>query len=79
MELISHVSLMKTVTRFSKFYESLVKELIVNILVDCADPRSKEFRKVYVRGRCVEFSLAVINKYLDRSEDEQGELEVTDN
>ncbi|XP_058725707.1 uncharacterized protein LOC131597001 [Vicia villosa] len=32
--------------------------------LDYADPRSKEFKKVYVRGRCVEFSPSVINRYL---------------
>ncbi|XP_058764432.1 uncharacterized protein LOC131637883 [Vicia villosa] len=46
MELISYVGLIKTVTRFAKCYEGLVKEFTVNILVNYADPRSKEFRKV---------------------------------
>ena len=79
MELISYAGLMKIVTRFPKFYETLVKEFIVNIPVDCADHKSKEYRKVYVRGRCVEFSPAIINIFLDRSEDDFCELEVTDN
>ncbi|XP_058777803.1 uncharacterized protein LOC131652043 [Vicia villosa] len=79
MDLITHASLIKTVTRLGKCYDGLVKEFIVNIPVDCADHRSKELRKVYVRGRCVEFSPAVINRYLDRREDEQCEWEVTDN
>ena len=70
---------MKTVTRFAKFYETLVKEFIVNIPVDCADHKSKEYRKVYVRGRCVEFSPDIINIFLDRYEDHYCELEVTDN
>ncbi|XP_050914610.1 uncharacterized protein LOC127129480 [Lathyrus oleraceus] len=46
---------------------------------ECADGRSKEFRKVYVRGKCVTFSPSVINQYLGRADEEQPELEVTDN
>ena len=57
MELISFAGLMKTVTRFTKCYETLAKEFIVNIPIDCADHKSKEYRKVFVRDRCVEFSL----------------------
>ncbi|XP_058741262.1 uncharacterized protein LOC131613626 [Vicia villosa] len=53
MEMISYAGLMKTVTRFAKCYEDIVKGFIVNIPVDCADPRRREFRKVYARGRCV--------------------------
>lgn len=56
-----------------------MKEFIVNVPVDSNNPRSKEFRKVLVRGRCVNFSPSVINKYLDRCEDDQSKLEVTDN
>lgn len=79
MELISYVGLMKIVTSFAKCYDVLVKEFIVNIHVDCANTRSKKFRKMFVRGKCVEFSHAIINKYLGRSEVEESELEVTDN
>ncbi|XP_058764304.1 uncharacterized protein LOC131637715 [Vicia villosa] len=79
MELISDVGLMKTVTHFAKFYEVLVKEFIVNIPVDCADPGSQNFRKIYVRGRCVNFSPIVINRYLGRNKEEGCDLEVTDN
>ena len=79
MELISYAGLMKTITRLANFYETLVKEFIINIPVDCADHKSKEYRKVFVRGKCVEFSPAIINKFLDRSEDVCCELEVTDN
>ena len=79
MELISYAGLMKIVTRFAKCYDTLVKEFIFNIPVDCADHKSKEYRKVFVRSMCVEFSPAVINRFLDRSEDDYCELEVTDN
>ncbi|XP_050919017.1 uncharacterized protein LOC127136514 [Lathyrus oleraceus] len=49
MDLIQEADLMKTVTQFSKCYEMLVKEFIVNLSEECVDGKSKEFRKVYVR------------------------------
>ncbi|XP_050915089.1 uncharacterized protein LOC127130057 [Lathyrus oleraceus] len=79
MDLIHEAGLMKTVTQFSKCYKMLVKEFIVNLSEECADGKSKEFRKVYVRGKCVNFSPSVINKYLGRPDVAQPELEVTDN
>ncbi|XP_050884906.1 uncharacterized protein LOC127088034 [Lathyrus oleraceus] len=79
MDLIQEAGLMKTVTQFSKCYEMLVKEFIVNLSEECVDGKSKEFRKVYVRGKCVNFSPLVINKYLGRPDEAQPELEVTDN
>ncbi|XP_058732716.1 uncharacterized protein LOC131604282 [Vicia villosa] len=50
MDLINEAGLMKTVTHFSKCYEMLVKEFIVNLSEDCADKKSKDFRKVYVKS-----------------------------
>ena len=41
--------------------------------------KSKDFQKVYVRGKCVSFSPNVINKFLGRTAEAQPELEVTDN
>ncbi|XP_050890199.1 uncharacterized protein LOC127095568 [Lathyrus oleraceus] len=79
MDLIQVAGLMKTATQFSKCYEMLVKEFIVNLSEECVDGKSKEFRKVYVRGKCVNFSPSVINKYLGRPDVAQPELEVTDN
>ncbi|XP_050891404.1 uncharacterized protein LOC127096911 [Lathyrus oleraceus] len=76
MDLIQEAGLMKTVTQFSKCYDMLVKEFIVNLSEECADGKSKEFRKVYVRGKCVNFSPSVINKYLGRPDEAQPELEV---
>ncbi|XP_050875909.1 uncharacterized protein LOC127079567 [Lathyrus oleraceus] len=70
---------MKTVTQFSKCYEILVKEFIVNVSEECADGKSREFRKVYVRGKCINFSPSVINIYLGRPDVAQLELEVTNN
>ncbi|XP_050890881.1 uncharacterized protein LOC127096340 [Lathyrus oleraceus] len=55
----------------------LVKELIVNISKECDNKMSKEFIKVYVRGKCVEFSLEIINKFMGRSEEEQVEVEIS--
>lgn len=60
MKLIEHPGLTKSVTGFGKCYEVLVKEFIVNIPTDCDDNKVKEFRKVFVRGKCVEFSPNVI-------------------
>ncbi|MCI68760.1 envelope-like protein, partial [Trifolium medium] len=40
---------------------------------------SVKFRKVFVRGKCVEFSPTVINQFLERGEDVVAEMEVTDN
>ncbi|XP_050918709.1 uncharacterized protein LOC127136158 [Lathyrus oleraceus] len=79
VDLIQEAGLMKTVTQLSKCYEILVKEFIVNVSEECADGKSREFRKVYVRGKCVNFSPSIINMYLGRSEVAQPELEVTDN
>ncbi|MCI65320.1 envelope-like protein, partial [Trifolium medium] len=56
-------------------YEKLVKEFLVNISEDYDDPLSKEFMKVFDRGRCVDFSPAVINKFLGRSEEPEAEVE----
>ncbi|XP_058766509.1 uncharacterized protein LOC131640120 [Vicia villosa] len=41
--------------------------------------RSVDFRKVFVRGKCVSVSPSVINKLLERTYEAQTELEVTDN
>ncbi|XP_050919790.1 uncharacterized protein LOC127137364 [Lathyrus oleraceus] len=79
MDLIQEVGLMKTMNQFSKCYEMLVKEFIVNLSEECADGKSKEFRKVYVRGKCVNFSPSLINKYLGRPDVAQPKLELTDN
>ncbi|XP_050896462.1 uncharacterized protein LOC127103239 [Lathyrus oleraceus] len=79
VDLIQEAGLMKTVTQLSKCYETLVKEFIVNVSEECVDGKSREFRKVYVRGKCVNFSPSIINMYLGRPDVAQPELEVTDN
>jgi hypothetical protein len=66
MDLIKTAGLMKTVVGLSQCYEGLVKEFVVNIPEDIADKNSKEFCKVFVRGKCIIFSPTVINKFLRR-------------
>ncbi|KAK2390771.1 hypothetical protein QL285_064285 [Trifolium repens] len=79
MDLIKKAGLVQTVSGIGKCYEKLVKEFIVNIAEDCDSPLSKEYHKVFVRGKCVEFSPAVINSFLGRREDGYSELEPTNN
>ncbi|XP_050888595.1 uncharacterized protein LOC127093726 [Lathyrus oleraceus] len=79
MDLIKAAGLLKTVDGFSQCYEGLVKEFIVNISEDISDKNSKEFCKVYVRGKCISFSPTIINNFLDRYNKGAGELEVTNN
>ncbi|KAK2427836.1 hypothetical protein QL285_026392 [Trifolium repens] len=79
MDLIHQAGLMKTVSGLGKCYEKLVKEFIVNIGEDCDNRLSKEFHQVYVRGKCVDFSPAVINRFLGRREDGYSGFEPTNN
>ncbi|KAK2443138.1 hypothetical protein QL285_014270 [Trifolium repens] len=79
MDLIHQAGLIKTVCGFSKCYEKLVKEFIVNIGEDCNNRLSKEFHQVFVRGKCVNFSPAMINGYLGRKEDDYPGFEPTNN
>ncbi|KAH1214974.1 hypothetical protein GmHk_13G036222 [Glycine max] len=66
MDLIKTAGLLKTVTKLGDCYESLVREFIVNIPSDITNRKSDEYQKVFVRGKCIRFSPAVINKYLGR-------------
>ncbi|XP_050890997.1 uncharacterized protein LOC127096476 [Lathyrus oleraceus] len=79
LSLIQKVGLMKTVIGFGKYYKMIVKEFIVNISKECDNKRSKEFRKVYAIGRCVDFSPKIINRFLGRNEEEQAEIDVSGN
>jgi hypothetical protein len=78
MKLIKHAGLMKTVHGLGNCYEKLVKEFLVNIPEDCDNPLSKEYQKVFVRGKEITFSPDIINTYLGRSEEPYPALEVTD-
>ncbi|XP_058740845.1 uncharacterized protein LOC131613168 [Vicia villosa] len=79
LELIQEAGLLKTVCNLPKCYEKLVKEFVVNLSEDCGNSRSVDFRKVFVRGKCVSFSSSAMNKFLERTDEAQTELEVTDN
>ncbi|XP_058760899.1 uncharacterized protein LOC131634269 [Vicia villosa] len=79
MNLIHEAGLMKIVTQLSKCYGVLVKEFIVNLHEDCGNKETEEYLKVFVRGKCINFSPTVINKFLERSNEAQPELEVSDN
>ncbi|MCI35074.1 envelope-like protein, partial [Trifolium medium] len=59
----------------SECYETLVREFLVNIPEDCDDPLSKEYQKVFVRGKCVEFSPTIINKALENVDESQPDIE----
>ncbi|XP_057418508.1 uncharacterized protein LOC130712704 [Lotus japonicus] len=67
MDLLVDASLMKTVKDIGRCFTQLVREFIVNIPTDCDDESSYEYRKVYVRGKCVNFSPEVVNEFLGRS------------
>ncbi|KAL5124521.1 hypothetical protein HKD37_02G004904 [Glycine soja] len=75
MDLIKAAGLLKTVTKLGDCYESLVREFIVNIPSDITNRKSDEYQKVFVRGKCVRFSPAVINKYLGRPT--EGVVDIT--
>ncbi|XP_057432425.1 uncharacterized protein LOC130725193 [Lotus japonicus] len=75
--LLDREGLRKTVLGIGKCYEKLVKEFLVNLTDDVGIPGCAEFRKVYVRGRCVTFSPAVINQALGRSAVEFVEEELS--
>src|SRR4051812_31849231 len=60
MKLIKDAGLIKTVSHFSKCYEMLVKEFIVNLSQDCGNGTTDDFHKVYVRRKCIDFSPSVI-------------------
>ncbi|XP_050896175.1 uncharacterized protein LOC127102898 [Lathyrus oleraceus] len=62
LSLIQEAGLMKIVTGYGKCYVMLIKEFIMNISKECDNKRSKEFRKAYVRVRCVDFSPEIVNR-----------------
>lgn len=66
MELLKAAGMKKSVTNIGPCYEKLVKEFIVNIIIECNFEESKEYRKVYVRAKCVKFSPSIINEYLGK-------------
>ncbi|PNX87357.1 envelope-like protein, partial [Trifolium pratense] len=79
VEALEYAGLMKTVVGLDKCYDGLVKEFFINVAADCNDPASPEYRQIFVRGKCVQFSPTVINQYLQKSPDEVAPLKATDN
>ncbi|XP_050877820.1 uncharacterized protein LOC127081622 [Lathyrus oleraceus] len=57
----------------------LVKEFIVNIPDESYGKSIREVCKVVVRGKCVNLSPTIINRFLERGTDEGVDLEATDN
>ncbi|KAL5127955.1 hypothetical protein HKD37_14G040296 [Glycine soja] len=78
MDLIKAAGLLKTVSKLGDCYEGLVREFIVNIPSDISNRKSNEYQKVFVRGKCVKFSPAVINKYLGRPTDGVIDIDVSE-
>ncbi|KAH1193209.1 hypothetical protein GmHk_19G054303 [Glycine max] len=78
MELIKAAGLLKTVTKLGDCYEGLVREFIVNIPSDISNRKSDDYQRVFVRGKCVRFSPAVINKYLGRPTDGVIDIDVSE-
>ncbi|KAL5180355.1 hypothetical protein HKD37_01G001507 [Glycine soja] len=78
LDLIKAAGLLKTVTKLGDCYESLVREFIVNIPSDITNRKSDEYQKVFVRGKCVRFSPAVINKYLGRPTEGVVDIDVSE-
>jgi len=78
IELIYEAGLRKNVGGFEKCYEKLTKEFLVNIPEGCDNPLRKYFIKFFVRGRCGEFSLEVINKFLGINDEDHTEVKLTD-
>ncbi|PNX67063.1 envelope-like protein, partial [Trifolium pratense] len=76
LDYIKEAGLLKTACDFSPCYELLVREFLVNIPEECDNPLSKDYHKVFVRGKCINFSPVVINNYLGRSIEPKAELEV---
>ncbi|KAL5147143.1 hypothetical protein HKD37_06G016882 [Glycine soja] len=62
MDLIKAAGLLKTVSKLGDCYESL----------------KDEYQKVFVRGKCVRFSPAVINKYLGRPTEGVVDIDVSE-
>ena len=76
MSLLKAAGLMKTVTKTGRCFDMLVKEFILNVGPEVGQPGHEDL-KVFVRGCCVQFSLAEINRYLGRGEAAVEEEEVS--
>ncbi|KAK2382689.1 hypothetical protein QL285_070206 [Trifolium repens] len=70
--LLKEVKLMKTMLGVGKCHERLVREFVVNLSEECAEEGSDDYHKVHMRGRTIDFSPTVINKFLERSTETEG-------
>ncbi|XP_057432218.1 uncharacterized protein LOC130724971 [Lotus japonicus] len=77
MKLLEAAGLLKTVTEIGGCYDKLVGEFIVNVTTNCTVSGHPDFRKVFVRGKCVHFSPEIINQYLGRSTVATGNEELS--
>jgi hypothetical protein len=73
MKLQEEAGLMKTVTNTGRCYEKLVREFIVNITEECTEEKSKEYHRIYVRGKCIRYSPNINNEHLGRSKETSTE------
>ncbi|KAH1233608.1 hypothetical protein GmHk_09G026011 [Glycine max] len=78
VDLIKAAGLLKTVSKLGECYEGLVREFIVNIPSDISNRKSDDYQRVFVRGKCIRFSPAVINKYLGRPTDGVIDIDVSE-
>lgn len=61
------MELLKIVTDVGHCYEKLINKFIMNITIGCNVACNKEYRKVYDRGKCVNFPPSNVNDYLGGS------------
>ncbi|KEH22345.1 hypothetical protein MTR_7g444780 [Medicago truncatula] len=78
MSLNREAGLEKTVCKLGECYEKLVRQFLVNIPNDCDNPLRRDYQKLYVRGKCVNFSPNIINNFLG-VEGGAAEVDATDN
>ena len=64
MNLIEKAGLSKTISDVGPFYSQLIREFIVNLLVDFNDPSSPDYQIVHIRGLKFTISPTVINGFL---------------
>ena len=64
LTLLQKADLLKTVSQFGDYHPFLVREFVVNLHTPFYTPEHQEYQKVFVRGRCIDFSATTINAYL---------------
>ena len=69
ISLVKHAGLLSTIHQIGRCFDRLVKEFVVNVGPEVGTPGHPDHHKVFVRGCCVKFSPAVINQFLQRTEE----------